>query len=67
LAIKNSSEDRRFFSLSLSDKGTTIYNSLEFTTNQFYKRILNQMEQDDQDALIQGLKSLLKALEISGC
>ena len=62
-----SAEDRRFFSLSLSDKGTTIYNTLESTTNQFYKRILSQMEQDDQDALKQGLKALLKALEISGC
>lgn len=62
-----SPEDRRFFSLTLTEKGIQNFNTLEATTEQFYQRIVNHMAPEDQKALEQGLEALLKALEASGC
>jgi DNA-binding MarR family transcriptional regulator len=62
-----SQEDRRYFVLSLTDKGQEAYQTIQDVSQQFYETIFDKMAPEDKDSLQQGLNAMLKVIRESDC
>lgn len=62
-----SQEDRRYFVLTLSNKGKNAYDTIQIATKKYYETIFKNMKTEDKDKLQQGLNALLIAIKESDC
>lgn len=58
-----SSEDRRYSVLSLTEKGQQVYQTIQNTTRHYYTQIFSKMSQEDQEKLKSGLSALLDVMK----
>lgn len=62
-----SPEDRRYFVLSLTDKGKEAYQTIEAVSQKYYETLFDKMDPEDKDRLQQGLNALLMVIRESDC
>lgn len=61
------SDDRRYVSIELTEKGQTLYDNTEQTMNNYYEKILESLPADKRSQVIESLELLNKALSDSKC
>lgn len=56
------SENRRYISIELSDKGIEVFRNIEDSMNDYYSKIFNSIESDKRDNVLESLELLVEAI-----
>lgn len=64
---ESNSEDRRFLSIKLTDKGRKIYEDIEKNMESYYEKILEWVPEDKRKQVLESLEILNNAVESKEC
>lgn len=68
LVIREShSEDRRYITIRLTDKGIKIFKTIEGTMDKYYKNIFMSISEDKREQILDSLKLLIDAVHKNKC
>lgn len=68
LAIRElHSEDRRYVTIKLTEKGMKVFENIEGGMNQYYKNVFNSIPEDKREQVLESLKLLSEAVNQNKC
>lgn len=68
LVIREShSEDRRYITIKLTEKGIEIFKTIEGTMDKYYKNIFMSISEDKREQILDSLKLLIDAVHKNRC
>lgn len=68
LAVRESHpEDRRYIVIKLTDKGTSVFKTIEESMNNYYKKIFVSIPQDKREQVLDSLKILIDVIHGNKC
>jgi len=60
-------EDRRYVTISLKEKGSTLFESIEKEMNQYFKNVYESIAENKREQVIESLGLLLTAIKQNDC
>lgn len=60
-------EDRRYIVIKLTDKGTSVFKTIEESMNNYYKKIFVSIPQDKREQVLDSLKILIDVIHGNKC